>query len=106
MRPPRLIVSSLVSLPDEDEDEEEDVEGYGEGCEAASSDSSGGSSGSSGGGVGGFCPGLITNSFFSGFFFVKKIIDLPGGQINKLLVGEIFFSSVTASNFLVSVLDP
>ena len=36
--------------------------------------------------------------------FVKKIIDLPGGQINPL-IEETLFSSVPPSNSLVSVSD-
>ena len=41
----------------------------------------------------GLASGLDTNSIFLLFPFGKKIIDLPGGQINDPLVwGNIFFS--------------
>ena len=35
-------------------------------------------------------PGLVTNSFFSVSFFLKKFIDLPGGQINDPSSGKNF----------------
>ena len=43
---------------------------------------------------GGHCPGLATYSIFFCFLFVKKIIDLPGGQINDPLSGKTLFSVV------------
>ena len=49
-------------------------------------------------------PGRVTNSIFC-FLFVKKIIDLPGGQIIDPWVGKNTFL-FRASNSLVSVLDP
>ena len=44
--------------------------------------------------------------FFSVSFSQKKIIDLPGGQINDPSSGELLLSSVPSSNSLVSVSDP
>ena len=40
------------------------------------------------------------------FPFGKKIIDLPGGQINDPLIGETLFSVDPSSNFPASMLDP
>ena len=45
----------------------------------------------------------VTSSIFYCFLFFKKIIDLPGEQINDL-VWETIFSSVRPKNALVS--DP
>ena len=47
------------------------------------------------------CTGLPTN-FFLASFFVRKIIDLPGGQMNDPSSGICF----PPSNSLVSVSDP
>ena len=49
---------------------------------------------------------LATNSIYFCFLFCKKIIDLPGGQINDPSSGETLFSSVPPSNSLVSVTNP
>ena len=49
-------------------------------------------------------PGLVIKLFFA-VSFLKKIIDLPGGQINDPSLRK-HFSSVPPSNSLVSVSDP
>ena len=49
-------------------------------------------------------PGLATKTIFS-VYFLLKIIDLSGGQINDPSSGKHFFS-VPPSNTLVSVSDP
>ena len=54
---------------------------------------------------GGYLAGLATRAFFS-VPFLQKIIDLGGGQINDPSSRKPFFSSVSPSNSLVSVLDP
>ena len=51
-------------------------------------------------------PGQATNSIISAFLFCKKIIDLPGGQINEPSSGKTLFSVVPPSNSLISVSDP
>ena len=50
--------------------------------------------------------GLTTNLLSFSLNFVKKIIDLPGGQIDDHSLRRIFFSTIPSSNFLSSVLDP
>ena len=49
--------------------------------------------------------GLFTNKIFACLLFVRKIIDLPGGQINDPSLGRVLLSFVTSINSLVSVSD-